>query len=532
MYNIKDIAPASGFTLLTVGLIAWSLSKEHQTRWTRFGGWWSLYAGSLLIWGIRPGLWPAIALGFLTLWLVRLRLSNFRQVWETTKELIVPALAIIASYLTMLLVYPRAFVNPVYLLYKSFSDTSSFAVRRASITDGVMPSIPPSWDFLPKWAAAQLPEVLFVLAVGASAIAVWLVLRRLFQSSTTPLDYAMPAIVFAFIQLAAFPTAAILFQSRITSGLRQFIFVFPGLVMLVFIVLFIAKTHWGLAQIRGVWPAIVGVVTVSTVITTGIQAQLFPYVANYFNPTTFARGIEGRWEVDRYRLSNAEVFSGLSPSEREHCENCELSLYPDGFVNRDNGNGRTVDYGNAVFLSASPANREGCTVIGTVSRPYLWDSVTLGNANECAIIVEPFVDAPEDTSEQAGWWRQLARWGWSRVNSTGLSSRAGYPSAIAFRAEPEVLNSTGEFVLTASVTGDLSRPVVLTIRVNGMPFDTHIVDSGAEFSLDFSIPHATVLAAPNGRIVAEFSLEDDSGQSAHNQLIVSDFRALDGVVLR
>jgi hypothetical protein len=92
------------------------------------------------------------------------------------------------------------------------------------MTDGAMPTIPPSWDFLPKWMAAQLPEVLFGLAVGASVIAVWLVLRRLFQSAPTKLDYALPAIVFAFIQFAAFPTAAILFQSRITSGLRQFIF--------------------------------------------------------------------------------------------------------------------------------------------------------------------------------------------------------------------------------------------------------------------------------------------------------------------
>jgi hypothetical protein len=524
MYNVKDIAPASGFTLLTVGMIAWSLAAEQQNRWTRFGGWVALYSGSLLIWGVRPGLWPAIALGFLALWLVRLRLSNFRQVWVTTKGLTVPAMAIIASYLTMLLVYPRAFINPIYLLYKSFAETSSFPRRRPSITDGEMPSVPPSWDFLPKWMAAQLPEVLFVLAIGASAIAVWLVLRRFFQSATTTLDYALPAIVFAFIQFAAFPSAAMLLQSRITSGLRQFLFVFPGLVMLVFIILFLAKTHWGLARVRGVWPATVAVITASTVVTTGLQVQLFPFVANYFSPTTFARGIEGRWEIDRYRLSDAELFRGLSTSERQHCEKCELKTYPDQFMEPDRDNNRTVDFGSVVFFSTTPAKRAGCSVIGTVARPYLWGSLTLRNANECSVDAEPFVDAPADTSERASWWRQFARWGWSRTNANGLASRVGSLSVIAFSVEPELPTPSHEFVMTASVTGDFSRPVVITIRVNGRPFDTRVVDSGAEFALDLSIPRATVLAAPDGRIVLEISLSNESGQPTQNRLVVTDFQ--------
>ena len=532
MYNIKDVAPASGFTLLTVGLIAWSAAADQQNRWTRIGGWVALYSGSLLIWGVRPGLWAAIALGFLALWLVRLRLTNFRHVWATTTELIVPALAIIASYLTMLLVYPRAFIDPIKLLYKSFADTSSFAFRRGSMTDGAMPTSPPPWDFLPKWMAAQLPEVLFVAAVVASAIAVWLVVRRLFQSSTTPLDYAMPAIVFAFIQFAAFPTAAILFQSRITSGLRQFIFVFPGLVMLVFIVLFLAKTHWGLAHVRGVWPSAVAVITASTVVTTGLQFQLFPYVANYFNPTSFARGIEGRWELDRYRLHHAELFSGLSASEREHCEKCDLKNYPDQFVEQNRDNNRTADYGSVVVFSTTPAKRDGCSVIGTVTRPYLWDSLTLGNANECSIDVDPFVDAPEDSSKRGNWWRQLAQWGWSRTTSKGLISQAGSPSVIAFGVESELQTPTHEFVVMGSVTGDFSGPVTVTVRLNGEPFDAFVAESDEVFTMNLSIPRATVLAATAGRIVLEFSLADDSGRPTRNQLIVSDFRALDGVVLR
>jgi hypothetical protein len=526
MYNIKDVAPASGFTLMIVGLIAWSLASEHRTRWTQIGGWLAVYFGTLLMWGIRPGLWPAIALGFLGLWLVLLRLSNFRGVWSTVKGLITPALAVVASYLTMLLIYPGAFINPIYVLYKSFAETSSFPMRRTSMTDGVMPSIPPSWDFLPRWMAAQLPEVLFVLVVMAAAIAVWLVLRRLFQSATTTLDYAMPAIVLTFIQFAAFPVAAILLQSRITSGLRQFLFVFPGLVMLVFIVLFIAKTHWGLARVRGVWTAAVAVVAASTIVTTGIQVQLFPYVANYFNPTAFARGIEGRWELDRYQLHHAEQFSGLSQSEREHCERCDPTTYPDQFVEPDPDNNRSADYGSVVFFSTTPARREGCTVIGTVTRPYLWDSLTLGTANECSIDVEPFVDAPENTEERATWWRKLARWGWAGANSTGLTSIQGSPSAIAFRADPESESPTQVFVLAASVTGDFSRPVTVTIHVNGKPFDALVVESAEVFTVDLSIPRETVLMAPDGRIVVEIELSDGSGKSTANQLVVSKFQFL------
>jgi hypothetical protein len=337
----------------------------------------------------------------------------------------------------------------------------------------------------------------------------------------------MPAIVLTFMQFAAFPIAAILLQSRITSGLRQFLFVFPGMVMLVFILLYIAKTHWGLGRVRGVWPAAVAVIAASTIVTTGIQVQLFPYVANYFNPTAFARGIEGRWELDRYRLHHAELFSELSSSEREHCERCDPATYPDQFVEPDPDNNRSADYGSVVFFSTTPARREGCTIIGAVTRPYLWDSLTLGTANECSIDVEPFVETPEDSGERATWWRKLARWGWIEATATGLTSRPGSHSAIAFRTDPGSESPTQEFEITASVTGDFSRPVAVTIQLNGEPFDVVMIESDEVFTVNLSIPRATILAAPDGRIVVEVELSDGTGKPTKNQLVVSGFRSVD-----
>jgi hypothetical protein len=254
--------------------------------------------------------------------IVLTRIENLRKIREIATRLIGPTSAVVGSYLTMLIVYPRIFLNPVKLLYKSFSDTSDFPQRRGSITDGAMPSSPPGWDFLPKWAAAQLPELILFLTVVASIVTIGIVLKRIFTSTATNIDFAIAALIFTFIQFAAFPIAAILLQTRITSGLRQFLFILPALAMLVTIVLYIVVEKWNVKRFRGVWPTVAGIIVASTLLTTVLQFQLFPYNANYFNPTTFSRGIEGRWELDRYQLSHSELYSDLSDSQRLHCVNC------------------------------------------------------------------------------------------------------------------------------------------------------------------------------------------------------------------
>jgi hypothetical protein len=525
-YNVKDIPAATGFTLFTVGCIATVLSKDYQTRITSIGGWVTLYLGSLIFWGTRPGLWVSIALSFVVIVLVLTRIENLRDVRQIVTRLIRPASAVVASYLTLLIIYPRVFSNPAKLLYKSFSDTSDFPPRRGSFTDGTMSSSPPGWDFLPKWTAAQLPEVIFVLTIAASLVTVWIVLNRLFRSAPTSLDFAIPALIFTFIQFAAFPIAGILFNSRITSGLRQFLFILPGLAMLLAIVLFIAVEKWNLKRFRGAWPTLVGVVVASTIVTTVIQFQLFPYSANYFNPTTFSRGIEGRWEVDRYELSRSELYSTLSVSERTHCVNCGLRYYEGRHIDNPRAGTTTpLDFTQLVRMGGPLGNGDTCEPLTSVKRPYLWDQLEFVSSFKCTVLPVPIpVDSPKPTIGLTQ-WRRHSLWGWQTVSIFGLVSKPGQPSAFTWSIEPDAAPAGHSVTLSLALSETPTENLTLITTVNGIPGADRVLSSDAPFQLVFD-SDAIVRNSPlDGIVVVEFRLVDGNGQPVDTSLTITNFVA-------
>ncbi len=523
MYNIKDIPAATGFTLFTVGCIAAMLPKEHHTRLTTIGGWVSLYLGSLIFWGTRPGLWVAIALSFVAIVIVLTRLENLRKVGEIARRLIRPASAVIASYLTMLIIYPRVFLNPVKLLYKSFSDTSDFPARRGSITDGVMSSSPPGWDFLPKWAAAQLPEVMLVLTMVASVVTIWIVLKRIVKSATTSVDFAIPALIFTFIQFAAFPVAGILLQSRITSGLRQFLFILPALAMMVTIVLFIVFDTWNVKRFRGAWPTVAGVIVASTIVTTVLQFQLFPYNANYFNPTTFARGIEGRWELDRYELSNSELYSTLSVSERAHCLNCATRYYAGIDIDNPRAETTPIDFAHFVRLGHLVGERESCVPLTAVRRAYLWDHLDVSAAFQCAVAPSPIPVGPPTATYDDTEWRSHALWGWQSISTSGLVSRPAQSAAFTWSFDPNAAPSIDSVTLSLALDEGSADTLTLMTSVNGNAEPSRSISPGTPIEVVVSSETMQRDAADGDVAVVEFNLVDSSGKPVDTRFSIKNY---------
>lgn len=521
MFNVKDIPAATGFTLFTAGCVALTLPAERLGPRTRVGGWIALYAGSVIIWGVRPGLWATIVLAFLAMLLIHARLANFADWRGTIRKLVFPATAEIAAYLTMLAVYPVVFSNPVVLLYKSFADTSNFAVRHASLTDGERPPAPPPWYFLPKWAAAQLPEVLLVLAVIAGAVSVWLVLRRLVRSKPDTVDYALPAIVFIFIQFAAFPIAAVLLHANITSGLRQFLFVIPATAMLVTVVLYLAVTEWNIRRFRLVWPITAGLIALSTIVTSVIQLQMFPYQTNYFNPTTVARGIQGRWEVDRWSVAEGDLYSRLTQIERDRCRNCDLEDYPNPYLALHDDGSAAPAFDEAISLTSGSTNRNSCTLVAAVTTPYLWSSVDIARAMACPIAARPL----ELEGRGLRGWRTVTQWGWETMGSKGLTSRAGYPAAIAWADEPTTGDSQRAYVVSLEVGDGSASTVTVTAVVNGATTVSTSIPVGTPTEFELLFPASIVSRSSTASIVVEFTLTDESGKPVTNQLHVTDVRS-------
>jgi hypothetical protein len=391
LFNVKDIPIAAGFTLFTSACIAMTLPADWISRRLRIGALVAMYGGTLILWGVRPGTWPAIFIGFLAMLLINLRFTNFAQPWQSVKTLVAPVLALAASYLTMLVIYPKAFINPLYLLYKSFKETASFPHGTVILTDGDRLTTPPPWYYLPKWIAAQLPELLVVLLVVASIVAIWLVLSRLFRSATTERDFALPAIVFIFAQFAAFPLAAIVLKSTIYGGLRQFTFIVPAIAMLIMIVLYLATTTPAVMRLAWLRPTVTVLFIASATMATVAQVQLFPYQSNYFNPTTVSRGIDGRWDMLARKLSYGELYSQLSSEQRTACSaSCsELETFPKSFTAIPTDGVEPLDDGYAVRFPASRTTSRlipPCgPVVASVTRPYLWTEITISEAYLCPI---------------------------------------------------------------------------------------------------------------------------------------------------
>jgi len=528
MFNLKDTPAATGYTLLTAGCIALTLPVDRVTRGTKVVGWVSLFSGTLVIWGVRPGLWPAIVLAFFAMLLIRARFNDFTRWKESFSALIFPMSAVLASYVAMMAIYPKLFLNPVKLIYGSFRETSGFTHDTYVLTNGVKLGAPPPWYYLPQWLSAQLPEALVVLLVVATVLAIWLVLRRLFHSTPSSLDFVFPAMVFVFIQFAAFPAAAIILRSTVYGGLRQFLFLLPAVAMLIMLALFVLVRHGALSRIRGVLPTVAGVLVASTIVTTVSQFQLFPYVTSYFNPTTVAGGIDGRWEMYPRKLAVGELYAKLTLDQRQRCTRCpSIDSFPSRYAAPATVESEPLQYWESIRFPPNVPKKhtKTCpTVADSVSRPYFGATITMLAVEMCDLTGPP-VEAKTTTAEVDGkWWKKIAQWGWEDTRSGGVTSSPGQPAAIAWSMEPIAPGATRNFVLDLSVLDGSADFVTLSVTVNGMELDDFVMSAQSGTELIIDVPAPSIEGAPDDLVVVEFVLTDGNGTPVTNSLVVSSVR--------
>jgi hypothetical protein len=390
--------------------------------------------------------------------------------------------------------------------------------------------MPPPWYYIPKWFAAQIPEVLLLLTVVASFLAIWVVLKRIFRSTPSATDFAFPALVFVFIQFAAFPAAAILLNSTIYGGLRQFVFIFPALAMLIMITLFLVVHTWNLRRFRVIWPTTVGILAASTLLTSVIQVQMFPYLTSYFNPTTVASGVEERWEVYAWKLAPGELYSQLSEMERERCgRSCPgLDTFPTTFQAATADQSATLRYWELVQFAdrrtvarfATSCSRE----VASVTRPYLGSSILIIKALVCDVPAKPFEAPPPTSDDSRKWWGNITQWGWATERADGVTSRAGLPSALAWSVESLSLGEPPSYVLALSMLPGSAELVTVSPTVNGVGLDDIVIAAGADTDLVIEIPAPVIEGAPDNLVVVEFVLSDTNGAPVTNKLMVSMIR--------
>jgi hypothetical protein len=329
MFNIKDIPVAAGYSIATLGLVALARRDYLVNRRLRTLGLLALFLGSVLAAGTREALGVPIAAGAVItvcfVWLASLRARPLpwrSATIDAARRLLDATLMLVATYLTMLLIYPKAFINPVVLAWQALVVSARFPFNEPVLTSGTWVEQPPPWTYLPLWFGAQLPLVITLGALGFISVWIWFAVRLAMGRISpvfTPERVVM--VVPVLLQLLMLPALAIALRSSIYNGSRQFLFVVPAMAVLA------ALGIWCLAQwvggltrhvavTRGVlWSA----VTVGILVPLVAQMPLFPYNYAFYNGVTAAKPIEGYWPTDYWRFSGRELMARLPAEGPEAC---------------------------------------------------------------------------------------------------------------------------------------------------------------------------------------------------------------------
>ena len=404
MFNLKDIPPATGYALFTMGLVALLDQRYLTDRRVRLTALLGITSGLVLAIGGRTGLTilfiSALPLSFLFTWISSFRArSPLHAEMRLTRKFFEGIAAYLFAYLILVAFYPKAFLNPVEVGIKSLLDSALFPMIEAQLTNGVWMVQPVAWTYQPLWLGAQLPVL--VLLFGLLYV-LWWVVRVMTQfvsgSSDNATSYQLSQTTPLLIQAFAAPTAAIIGSSTLYNGTRQILFVVPAITVLsvlgireIAILVQESMRNW---LRRIFWGGIV----VGLVVPVLGQVQLFPYSYTYFNALASLQPIDERWPTDYWRASGRELLRLTPAGGRDSCGYEQLQkgqLFPcteqpmfTPFLGQRGVEARPFtlqdhEYwfirGNHGILNMPP----GCRLYNSLKRPLLWQKITIGQIAIC-----------------------------------------------------------------------------------------------------------------------------------------------------
>lgn len=325
MFNIKDLPVASGMTVSVLGIAL--LLTEREQAWFKAVGVGTLMAGAVLAAGTRSAVGVTIAAclvagvgSFIVLSASSGSLSWLKSFFAGTRQLLWGLLGMVAAYLALVLIYPKAFINPFILAWEALVVSARFPFDEQVLTGGVLMDQPPPWSYLPLWFGAQLPVLILVGA--AIFIAFWVssafgVIRR----RPVTLDIRQLAIGAVLLtQMLLMPVVAVLFGSNMYNGSRQFLFVVPAAAVLSTIGIWCLTARFSRTMQDPWWARIIWTaVSIGLVAPVIAQVQLFPYNYVAFNAPTALAPINGNWPTDYWRASGKELMQRLPSVGEESC---------------------------------------------------------------------------------------------------------------------------------------------------------------------------------------------------------------------
>jgi len=404
MFNIKDTPAATGYMIFSLGLVALIDTRYFSDRRIRALAGGGIALGLFVAIGTRTALALPLILTLpftvLVSWLLLTRSGTARRDVRLGRRSLEGLGAYVAAYLALVLVYPKAFLNPIEVGIKSILDSALYPVNEAQLVNGEWLVQPVSWLYQPLWFGAQLP--LLVLA-GLIGFIIWWLVRvlrvlALGEASSggtiTWLTQSVPLL----LQISIVPVAAVVGQSTLYNGTRQMLFVPPAAAVLATLAVSRLAGWRRVSASRPLRSAIWVAVALGMIAPITAQVQLFPYGYTFVNAVTAIRPVDGNWPSDYWRASGRELLRVLPA---QGADSCGLEQLQKGELVPCTEQPMFLPYLDERGTDATPVAlapteywfiREnsgvldlppGCRPFTEVTRSLFWQTVTIGQIAIC-----------------------------------------------------------------------------------------------------------------------------------------------------
>lgn len=506
MFNLKDVPVATGYTLLTLGLmlaVRGSGGRRRREALTSSAASASISVGVLLAIGTRPGIWPGLLVAWVLAALVLVRRKEPRRL---LMELLVPAIGAVVG---LALLYPAALADPVWPRESALA-SSNYAG-------------PGQWWYIPVQVIGGMPTLLMTMGLigllglirrGASGSGDRPGLTRRWGGLAEP-EPARLTLVLA--QALLLPTLALVRQSHLYDGLRQLLFAAPAVVLVLLwgIRRLLATPHDGPRRLATV------LACAAIAVPTLVQVRMFPY--SYAYASVVVDGLGAAGANDYWRTSVRELVpqipqgefvicspvtttsgvylrasheAGRSPVERSR--DCRTDVISPILPFRQERVAATEPVAET-FLAVSSTYEdpgENCRRLGIVTRPRHLTEQRMSAVYRCDLVLEPYPSGgaefdPTGTGSEyllGGWTAHPAEQG---IWLLGDAGSAGSGS-LGFTLPPG--QATAAHVLSLDLDAPHRASVLVNNRVVGRVRGSRAVRS-------FPLTAAQVGRFGSGRLV-------------------------------
>lgn len=401
MMNIKDGPVASGYAIATLGIVLLMRDDYLIRRSTRVIALVTLFGGAFLAAGTRAAAGLPIAgsvVGAVIIWwLVQRKMEPALR--PAARRLVEAGLALTATYLTLVLLYPNVWKNPFTLFYQGVVVSARFPFDEPIMFAGSWVDQPVPWYYLPTWFAAQLP--LLIVIAGTLFVAVWLwqAVRALAHTPTWLTRSTIAATTPVILQAFMIPISAIVLQATVYNGVRQYLFVVPAAAIIAILGVWVCLTRIPRIQESESWTLVVlSASAVGLIVPAVAQVTLFPYTYSYYNAATAIQAIDGNWPTDYWRASSRELMRRLPAQGPESCayeqgrggklmpcsdQQMFKPYLPERGAEAIPGALEPGSYWLVRENQGATSLPPGCLIHDSITRQLFWQTITIGQIMQC-----------------------------------------------------------------------------------------------------------------------------------------------------